>query len=415
MRICLFSKATSAHGLGGVQTHVESLTKTIPALGHSLTVLATRHPDGVEKENRHGSIVYYLSGTREAYYNKLYWDQSVHRFASLHEENPFDIVWSEDFGAYGYVNQMKRQYNVPLISIFQGPAFGSRLRSEWNRVNHCSELVPYVTKFLPEAFLFHYFWYKRLLEGADHVVSVSRENALEYQKQYNLLQDKVSTIFNAINTERFKPNEEQRQRIRATYSIREDEKLLLMAAIVHKQKGMHLGVEAFHEIKKNFPTTKLMIVGDGPDLRHLKEKTQREEISNDVIFCGGVSNKEIHAYYNAADIFLNPTLRLEGLPINTLEAMACGKPVIISRGGGTLSTIEEGVSGFFIPLGDVSALTQRTMTLLEDSSLAEKMGANSRKRALAVFDEDKMAESFVSLSEKIISSVKDPGRHGMTS
>ena len=64
MNICLFTITTLAHGLGGVEVHVEALSKTVPQIGHSLTIIASKHPGGVATEMRNQCQTYYLPRTR---------------------------------------------------------------------------------------------------------------------------------------------------------------------------------------------------------------------------------------------------------------------------------------------------------------------------------------------------------------
>jgi 2-polyprenyl-3-methyl-5-hydroxy-6-metoxy-1,4-benzoquinol methylase len=82
--------------------------------------------------------------------------------------------------------------------------------------------------------------------------------------------------------------------------------------------------------------------------------------------------------------------------------MACGKPIVISRAGGTQSTIEDGISGFFVDVGDVDMIEKKCTEMLSNTSLAEKMGHNACNRAVSQFGQEQMVEDLLSVSEKLI-------------
>ena len=188
---------------------------------------------------------------------------------------------------------------------------------------------------------------KTLRNSVIEVVN-DKEVTNELKKEFGIDEKKLFVVYNGIDTVVFKPDERKREFVWKKFSLDEKDKVLLMAGVIHKQKGMHIGLRAFVQIKKKISEAKMMIVGNGPQLESLKIFAKKLNIEDDVIFCGFIPNEEVSSYCNAADLFLNPTVRVEGHPIVVIEAMACSKPVVISRIGGTQSTIDDGVSGFFV-------------------------------------------------------------------
>ena len=149
----------------------------------------------------------------------------------------------------------------------------------------------------------------------------------------------------------------------------------------------------------------MMIVGNGPQLEMLKKMAKGLKIRENVIFCGFVSNEEMPLYYNAAEIFINPTVREEGLSIVVVESMACGLPVVSSRIGGTASTIDEGVSGFFVKPKDEKMLIKKSIEILSNKKLAERFGKNARAKALAQFSKEKMVADYLDISQRLIAKM----------
>ncbi len=402
MNICLFTKTTLAHGTGGVEVHAETLCRKVPVLGHRLTLLATANPRGLYREERHGCAVHYLAGTRPARYSNAYWRAGVEKFLELHRGQPFDVVWSEDFAGFSYACELRPRLKVPLVSIMNGSTWTGRLRSEWARVDTLPELARFACKFLPEAVLFYRAWYQRTLEGSDQVIAISRETARDYRQEFHLPENKVTVVHHGVDTDFFRPDEEAGQRTRQAWSLKGSDRVILMAAVAHKQKGFHVGMEAFRRVRASLPEARLLVVGDGPHLAELKDLARSWGLAGDVRFCGRAGREEMPGHYNACDLFLNPTLREEGLALTTVEAMSCGKPSIVSRAGGTQSTVEEGVSGLFVERGDRDGIAQKTVELLNDPARRKAMGRAARDRAVSFFSEDKMVKDYLLLSESLL-------------
>jgi len=95
---------------------------------------------------------------------------------------------------------------------------------------------------------------------------------------------------------------------------------------------------------------------------------------------------DISELYCGFDMFLLPSYR-EGFPRSAMEAAASGLPVVATDIRGCRQAVEDGRSGFLVPLHDVDALTQRIMRLADDGDLRTSMGANGRRKAEAEFDD----------------------------
>lgn len=90
--------------------------------------------------------------------------------------------------------------------------------------------------------------------------------------------------------------------------------------------------------------------------------------------------KEVESVYHAADIVVVPSRWQEPLGLISLEANACGKPVVATRVGGIPEVITEGENGYLVEPGDIDALADRVGRLIADPALRTRMGATGRKR-----------------------------------
>jgi glycosyltransferase involved in cell wall biosynthesis len=107
--------------------------------------------------------------------------------------------------------------------------------------------------------------------------------------------------------------------------------VFLSASRLHEQKGVDKNIELLSQVKKFRPKSKLLICGDGPYEPQLRKKVNDLGMEHDVIFMGAKTRTQLANLMQCADIFLFLTKRVEGLPLNVLEAMSAGLPLIISE------------------------------------------------------------------------------------
>lgn len=180
------------------------------------------------------------------------------------------------------------------------------------------------------------FLSKLLYPKADLIICVSKTIAKELQNFYNVPSEKLKVIYNFIDfdeiSNKIKEPLDEYQKIF-------DFPTLINSGRLTKQKGQWYLLRIFKEVKKNFPDTKLIILGDGELKNNLINYSQnlglktfvwdRDKLSEDfdVYFLGFQKNP--FKFIRRAKIFVFPSL-WEGLPNALVEAMACGIPVISS-------------------------------------------------------------------------------------
>ena len=102
-------------------------------------------------------------------------------------------------------------------------------------------------------------------------------------------------------------------------------------------------------------------------------------------FTGYLSQSEVAQAMQAADICVLPSFA-EGVPVVLMEAMASRKPVIATQVAGVGELVEDGVSGFIVPPGDMESLAARIRVLAGDAKLRTQMGKAGRDKVVAEFD-----------------------------
>ena len=159
-------------------------------------------------------------------------------------------------------------------------------------------------------------------------------------------------------------------------------------------KGVPLLLDAFEAVLATHPDARLTIVGDGPDRKMLEQRAGKN--SDLISFLGYKSQEEVAGLLQEADILVLPSFA-EGVPVVLMEAMASRLPVIASRIAGIPELVEDGVSGFLVPPGDLEMLTDRLVALISDPALCERMGEAGREKVEAEFDVETEAARLVDL------------------
>jgi glycosyltransferase involved in cell wall biosynthesis len=166
---------------------------------------------------------------------------------------------------------------------------------------------------------------------------------------------------------------------------------------VTPQKGLHLLLKVLPSLAPQENNVSLLVVGGGDFLEGAKEMVLHLGIKNRVIFTGMVDIESLPEHINAADIFVLPTLRKEGLPLSILEAMACKIPVITTNIGGNASIVKNGFNGLLIPPGDMTKLEESISLLLHDSDLSHQLADNGYHFVQQKFSAQMMINHFESL------------------
>lgn len=174
---------------------------------------------------------------------------------------------------------------------------------------------------------------------------------------------------------------------------------VLFVGRMEKRKGLRYLLQAWPAISRQFPKTRLIVVGEG-DLREESERFAAENRLPNVVFTGFVCNAELPRYYRTADIFCAPSTGFESQGIVLLEAMAAGRPIVASGIAGYASVITDGQQGILVPPGDHASLAVALARLLGDDELRRRMGEAGRSTARN-YDWANVAGRVLSLYEEV--------------
>ncbi len=181
----------------------------------------------------------------------------------------------------------------------------------------------------------------RGLGQADHVICVA-EALREVVLELGVPSDRVTTLRNGVDAERFSPGDAVQAR--REVGLRTERSVILCVGHLTPRKGQELLIESFSQIRSvrdggELSGSILVFVGDGEQRGDLERHCHRLGLEDDVLFTGAVEPETLPHWYRAADVLVLPSRR-EGWPNVVLEALACGVPVIATRVWGTPEIIE---------------------------------------------------------------------------
>jgi glycosyltransferase involved in cell wall biosynthesis len=194
-------------------------------------------------------------------------------------------------------------------------------------------------------------------------------------------------------------------RVRAAAGIGLDEIVLLSVSRIEENKGFHVLAAALAALQTQGGRVaegrwRWVVVGDGPYRERLMQVVAQAGLPRHVVLAGRAGDRELHAWYEAADLFVHPTL-YEGSSIVTLEAMAHRRAVVATTAGGLPDKVRHGVSGWLVPPGDASALAAAVSGALGDLERLRAMGLEGRAIVERGFSWESTGAATVRLYEEL--------------
>jgi glycosyltransferase involved in cell wall biosynthesis len=226
--------------------------------------------------------------------------------------------------------------------------------------------------------------HRRLMRSADIVVGVSDSTAREARDLFHCDPDRVVVIPNGRDPARFTPadhDSDGRDGVRLAFvgHMTPAKRPLEFVELVRRVTGLHGGVAA-------------VMVGDGPLLADVR----RAAVGLPIEVLG--PRDDVAAILTGSDVFVFPGAAAgEGMPGVLIEAGFSALPAVTTAVPGADTVVDDGGTGFLVPLGDLDRLVARTLDLVTDPSLRGRMGNAARQRCLARFTLDVVADAWSDL------------------
>jgi glycosyltransferase involved in cell wall biosynthesis len=207
-------------------------------------------------------------------------------------------------------------------------------------------------------------------------IAVSEANHRYLVEEKGLPAEKVVTILNGSDIERFDRTHVLPEDFRRRSNLAESDQVLLVAARLEPQKGHSVLLTAMKLLQAEFPALRLVALGDGSLRGELEAEIHTLGLEDSVSMPGHCS--DIRDWMSAADVCVLPSFA-EGLPLFAIECLAAGRPMVATSVDGTPEIVVDGKSGILVPPGNPGALAEGIARLLRDRTLAERLGADGAK------------------------------------
>lgn len=246
---------------------------------------------------------------------------------------------------------------------------------------------------------------RALWSAADRLAAVSTSVKSDLMGRYGMAGEKIRLVYNGVDAELFRPvREPEFPEKRAV----EGKKVVLYVGHFGLRKGLPFLIRAMKLVERAVPDSMLVCVGGVPSWlpkgdywSYLNGLVEENGLRGKVILLDRVPNERLPSYYSMSSVFVLPSY-YEAFPKVLIEAMACEKPAISSRMGGTQDSIEDGVNGYLVNYADPPALADAIIPLLQDERLARRMGAAGRQRVLRDFTWGAVASRFDSIYGEVV-------------
>lgn len=244
------------------------------------------------------------------------------------------------------------------------------------------------------------------IEGSDVVTSVSQSLA---QQTYDIIEtDKeIVPIYNFVREKEFPtklntPTSEDEQ-LKACYGVHPDEKVLIHVSNFRSVKRIDTIIDTFARVHKAIPS-KLILLGDGPELMDMKEKARQLNLEDAVLFLG--KQNWVSQFYQISDLVLLLSEK-ESFGLTLLEAMKSGVVPIGSTAGGIKEVIKHEDTGYIVNVGDDEAASAYSIQLLTNPELYHEMQTRMLEDVANRFSSDLIADQYEYYYKKMLEGNND--------
>ena len=232
---------------------------------------------------------------------------------------------------------------------------------------------------------------KRVARRMRHVLTVSRSSARDIVADFGVDPDRIAVVPLGVETDLFRPDPGERVPGR----------IVAMASADTPMKGVATLLEAFAKLRTEQDAELVLVTRPRPG-GQTEQLVDRLAIGDSVRFVHGLSDAELAGVVASAEIACVPSL-YEGFSLPTVEAMACGTPLVVSRAGALPEVVgPAGECADLVTPGDAAELTLALAALLDDPERRRRMGAAGRRRAVERFSWRAVAEATVATYSRAI-------------
>lgn len=386
MRIGLFTD-TYPPFINGVSTSVLMLKQGLEKLGHEVYVVTVndesfsyKEEDGILK------IPSFPIGLMNFRQTGIY---PIKAF-NIIKKWKLDIIHSHtEFSIGTFARLISKQLNIPLVHTYHTMYEEYIYYITKGYFNSASKkLVEYLTLFLCD-------------KTIDELI-VPTEKTKELFKDKYKVKREVYVIPSGIDTTRFyKENIDKNEiiNLKKDLGLKKTDFIVLYVGRIAKEKSIDFLINNFNSVLNRIPKAKMIIVGDGPDIKDLIDLTRRKGLENKIIFTGKAPWTDVPKYYSLCDLFVTAS-KTETQGLTVMEAMGASKPVVAIRDESFELMITDKKDGLFFD--DEKSYVDMIYEVYKNKKLRDEISFNARLTA-DKYSPYNYAKNVLKVYEKVIS------------
>jgi glycosyltransferase involved in cell wall biosynthesis len=361
--------------VGGIESHVLSLSKALIERGHEVAVFTSRY----DKHLSENEVIEGIEVNRVKPALNLFTTPLIPNVKKKLLKAKGDVVHAHlppPFAEY-YASRACKRTKIPFVITY-----------------HCDPEIPNILSRPLTNIYRRTFGYYALIHSNKIIVHTQTYSATSRA----LWTFEPEIIPSAIDINRFHPDNDG-SKVREKHHLK-DKKIVLYVGRFVYHKGLEHLIEASTQLDKD---VYYILVGSGEYLKTMKKLISKYHTEKQFVFPGYVPSEILPQYYAAADVLVLPSvLRLEAFGLVIVEAMASGKPVVISDIPGVREVISDNIHGFLAEPANPNDLALKLKRLLDDQNLRIKFGRAGRKKVEKAFNWDSVVKNV----EKVYKSVQ---------
>ena len=386
MRIGLFTD-TYPPFINGVSTSVLMLKQGLEKLGHEVYVVTVndesfsyKEEDGILK------IPSFPIGLMNFRQTGIY---PIKAF-NIIKKWKLDIIHSHtEFSIGTFARLISKQLNIPLVHTYHTMYEEYIYYITKGYFNSASKkLVEYLTLFLCD-------------KTIDELIVPTEKTKELFKDKYKVKRD-VYVIPSGIDTTRFyKENIDKNEiiNLKKDLGLKKTDFILLYVGRIAKEKSIDFLINNFNSVLKRIPKAKMIIVGDGPDIKDLIDLTRKKGLENKIIFTGKAPWTDVPKYYSLCDLFVTAS-KTETQGLTVIEAMGASKPVVAIRDESFELMITDKKDGLFFD--DEKSYVDMIYEVYKNKKLRDEISFNARLTA-DKYSPYNYAKNVLKVYEKVIS------------
>lgn len=378
--------------LNGVATFSRNLARGLAEQGHEVVVIAPSQDGRKSKEIDGNYIIYRTRSTIFPFYQNIRISPTPQlEVRKIIQDFQPDVIHIQMLMWIGQAAMFfGRRYDIPVVTTSH--AMPENLMDNLKRAALLSRPINYMLA----------DYGRRFHSKADIITSPTASGIKSFGKHVDKLKKPVEIISNGIDLREYMPSAPD-PAIYKKFGLPTDRPIVTYIGRMDAEKHLWVLVKAMRRLLKDYKVHAL-IVGDGIDREHMIRLADELGISEHITFTGRISDEDKFALEHVGTLYVIPS-PAELQSIATLEAMACGQPVVAVDAGALAELCHDGENGYLFELDDDHGMAEGIAKIITDKKLREQFSQESLRIA-KTHDLQHTLALFTKLYQRVIKAKK---------